>query len=239
MSVQILANSKVLGFGISAPFVATGGTGPYTYSVSGNGGTIDSNGLYTAPYKIGTDLIKATDSLGKTGVLQVFTGTPLHLLCDIIQKEMGLPEGRVYLWDQKVIMPTDYGLFVVVGETSVIPFGTTNRFDGANNSQVIASNFYAEASIDIYSRGPEARDRKEEIILALGSNYCETQQELNNFHIARISKQFSNLSMLEYDSGTAIPYRFTIGVGLQYQVKRISPSQYFDDFTEPGVTVNP
>jgi hypothetical protein len=223
--------------GVTMPVVAVGGTAPYTYSVLGNG-SITNSGVYSSGYKVGKDIIRVVDSAGKGAILDVFVGTPLHLLADIIQKQLGLPAGRVWLWDQKVIMPTDYDMFVVIGETMVKPFGSANFFDGATDSQVISTNCYAEAQIDLYSRGPEARDRKEEVILALASNYAETQQELNGFHIARVPTGFSNLSILEYDSGTAIPYRFTITVGIQYQVKRISSTQYYDTFSDPSLISN-
>ncbi len=238
MSLQILSNSTNVAMGISMPVMGAGGVAPYTYSVLGNG-SITNSGVYSSGYKVGKDVIRVVDSTGKSAVLDVFVGTPLHLLADIIQRQLGLPAGRVWLWDQKVIMPTDYDMFVVIGESMVKPFGSANYFDAASDSQVISTNCYAEAQIDIYSRGPEARDRKEEVILALASNYAETQQELNNFHIAKLPNSFNNLSVLEYDSGTAIPYRFTITVGIQYQVKRISSTQYFDDFDEPSVITNP
>lgn len=238
MSLQLSTNSTQLLWGASVPVLASGGTAPYTYSVIGNG-TIDGSGLYTAGYRVATDKVKVSDSAGKVAFLEVFTGTPLHLLCDIIQTQLNLAPGRVWLWDQKVIMPTDFGMFVVVSESFVKPFGSANLFDGVNNSQVISTNCYAEAQIDLYSRGPEARDRKEEVILALASNYAETQQELNGFYIARIPTGFNNLSLLETDSGTAIPYRFTINVGLQYQVKKIVGASYFDDFSNPEIIENP
>jgi hypothetical protein len=238
MSLKLLSNSTQVLSGVTMPITAVGGTAPYTYSVVGNG-SIDSGGIYTSSYKVGKDTIKVIDSVGKNAILEVFTGTPLHLLCDIIQTQLELSPGRVFIWDQKIIMPTDFGMFVVVGESYVKPFGSANTFDGVNNSQIISTNCYAEAQIDLYSRGPEARDRKEEIILALASNYAEAQQELNAFYIARIPTSFTNLSTLEYDSGTAIPYRFTISVGLQYQVKKMVGASYYDNFNDPEIIENP
>lgn len=238
MSVKILANSTQVLRGVKMPIVAFNGTAPYTFSVSGAGGTL-VGGFFTAGQNIGKDTIKVVDAAGKTAILDIFTGTPLHLLADIIQKELALAPGRVWLWDQKVIMPTDYNMFIVLSEMSVKPFGTANFFDGTTNSQIISSNFYADVQIDLYSRGPEARDRKEEVILALASNYASSQQALNAFHIARLSNAFTNLSEVETDAGTAIPYRFSIMVGIQYKVQRTGSTQYFDDFDDPSVTVDP
>jgi len=238
MSLKLLSNSTQVLSGVTMPLIAQGGTAPYTYSVIGNG-SVNSGGIYTSGLKVGKDTAKVVDSIGKMAVLDIYTGTPLHLLCDIIQTQLELAPGRVFIWDQKIIMPTDFGMFVVVSEAYVKPFGSANTFDGVNNSQIISTNCYAEAQIDLYSRGPEARDRKEEVILALASNYAEAQQELNAFYIARLPSSFTNLSTLEYDSGTAIPYRFTISVGLQYQVKKIVGASYYDNFDDPTIIENP
>lgn len=238
MSFSIIGNSNHLGYGVSSPFLATGGTAPIVYSVApeGIGGSINSNGLYTAPYSTGMDKIVAVDSLGNKTVKTVYVGTALHLLCDILQKELGLAEGRVYLYDQKIFMPTDERMFVAVSVVSLKPFGNTVYFDPINNSDIQSSNFGSAIQIDIMSRSTEALLRKEEVLMALKSTYAEQQQELNSFHVGVISTGFTNLSGLD---GSAIPYRFSITVNVQYQVKKVGSVSYFDDFEDPSVITNP
>jgi hypothetical protein len=237
MSLNILYNSKALGFGVSAPFEATGGTAPYVYSVvpEGVGGSISSSGVYTAPFKLGNDTIRVTDATGRTAVLKVFVGTALHLFCDILQHQLGLPDGRVYLWDQKINMPTDEGLFIAVETLFCKPFGVTNRFDSVTNQDVQSVNMLANVTMDLISRGPDARDRKEEVLMALSSDYAEKQMELNSFYIGRITSNFTNLSQVD---GSAIPYRFNLNVNLQYEVMKKTGIGYYNNFQNADVTTD-
>ena len=215
-----------VGPNITSSFGASGGIAPYTYAVrtNGAGGSINSTtGLYTAPSAVPTlaeasyDTIIATDSVGAIGSAQILIGDPLILFCDIIQKGMGLANGRVYLWDQKIMEPTDSGLYVAVSVLSCKAFGNDNSHSstsgGLNSNQSV--NMSATLQVDIMSRGPAARTQKEGVLLALNSDYSEQQQNANNFYIGKLppGAQFVNLSLQD---GAAIPYRFTISVVIQY-----------------------
>jgi hypothetical protein len=97
---------------------------------------------------------------------------------------------------------------------------------------------YAQLQVDIISRDTEARDRKEEVILALNSNYARTQQAANSFNIGALppGAQFVNLS--EQD-GAAIPYRFSIPVAIQYFFTKTTAVASFGTFQTPQVNTNP
>jgi hypothetical protein len=235
--MKIISNSSYMGFNSKQPLAVTSGTNPITWSISKNntGGSIDSSGLYTAGTKLGIDQIRAIDASGLIALTTINVGTIPHLVCDIIQKEMSLDQGRVFLWDQKIIMPTDEGLFVVVEVADSKSFGVTNYFDNSTNTQVQSVNMKATLSIDCMSRGPDARDLKEQVLLALSSNYAEQQQELNSFQIGKVSTGFTNLSNLD---GTAIPYRFNINVVVQYQVTKTTGTGYFDAFQSAEIVTN-
>lgn len=241
MSLAITAGSQALVPGSTVFCAGNGGVEPYTYSVvaGGAGGTIDSSsGLYTAPSSLPTDpakfhdVVRVTDSAAATASLQIMVGTPLMLLCDIIQKELNLDPGQVYLYNQKINIPTDSKLYIAVGILTVKPFGNRNKLNSSGESEQSA-NFMATLSIDILSRGPAARDRKEEIVMALKSDYAQSQQELNSFYIARLTSSFQNLSQ---EDGAAIPYRFNISVNVQYAAKKTKAVPYFDDFEGGTVT---
>lgn len=241
MSLSLLSNATAIGTNVPTPFSGIGGTPPYVYSVvaGGAGGTINpSTGLYTSPAVSGVDVIKVTDSLLTTATTSIAIMTALNLFCDVIETEMGLANGRVYLWDQKIMQPKDSGLYIAVGVISCRPFSNINTPDGSGSGldSVQSTNFFATLSVDIISRGPEARDRKEEVIMALNSNYAQTQQELNSFYIAKISSSFLNLSA---EDGAAIPYRFNISVNLQYAVRKINPVAYYDQFQDAEVNIDP
>lgn len=248
--MSLLSLSQTLtavGPNITSSFLGVGGTMPYSYSVlsGGAGGTINgSTGKYIAPAAVPPDpsmiydTIQVTDSLGNIATADILIGTPLLLFCDIIQTQMGLATGRVYLWDQKIFQPSDNGLYVAVSVLQCKPFGNNNVLDSSGNS-VQTVNMNANLQVDIISRGPEARDRKEEIIMALNSNYAQSQQEANSFYIGKLPPggQFLNLSNVD---GAAIPYRYNITVALQYFVTKTVPVPYFNTFTNPPtVTTEP
>lgn len=243
MSLALTRSVKAIGINNTASFLATGGTEPYVYSVlpNGAGGTIDATtGVYTSPAQVPVevkksyDTIVVTDDDGATAQLTMLVSDALGLFCDIISTYMSL-SGRVYLWDQKINTPTDEGLWIAVSVLSAKPFGNSNRFN-SSGQQVQSVNMLATLSVDVISRGPAARTRKEEVILALNSIYSQQQQELNGFYVAKISNQFVNLSQID---GPAIPYRFNISVNIQYAVGSNSAVDYFDDFEEPVITKQP
>lgn len=225
--------------GMNAWFLGTGGTDPYTYAVApgGVGGTINSStGEYTAPSTgQGEDTIVVTDSLAATAEATIDVCLPIQLLCDIIQREMELQQGQVYLWDQKINIPIDDQLYIAVAVISCKPFANTTKFDSSGDA-IQSVNMSALVSIDILSRGPDARDRKEEVLLALKSIYSQSQQEINSFYIGTISTDFVNLSEVD---GAAIPYRFNISVRMQYFFRKSKAVPYFEEIDDVEVTSEP
>lgn len=247
MSLTVTQTAKAIAANCPASFLAVGGTGPYTYAVisGGAGGTINATtGAYIGPSSVNPDpkkdfdIIRATDSLSVTGDAQIMVGTPMLLFCEIIQSEMGLPNGRVYLWDQKINQPTDSELYIAVSVPSCKPFGNVNSTssDGLNSEQFVA--MLARMDIDIISKGPSARDRKEEVILALNSDYARRQGDANSFSIGRLPPDSAFINLSQQD-GAAIPYRYKISVNMQYAFKKTKPAEYFDIFTLDTILTNP
>jgi hypothetical protein len=235
--MQIYQNSKAIGVNLTTPFTATGGASPYTYSVlsGGAGGSISGSGLYTSPTAYGTDTIVAVDANTQTAIATIMVGSPLMLFCDIIQTAMGLSPGQVYLWDQKINIPEDSNLYVAVGVMSVKPFASSNILD-ANGNSIQNVNCFAMLSVDLMSRSLIASEQKEQLILALASNYSQQQQELNGLLIARLSSGFVNISDTD---GAAILYRYNINLGLQYLITKTSAVAYYDNFSAVAIAPNP
>lgn len=250
MSLTMRATKSALGPSLTASFLGISGTAPYAYSVlpGGAGGTINSvSGLYTAPAilssdpRLSHDTIRVTDATSATFDLEILVTNPLGLFCEVLQREMSLSNGRVYLWDQKINQPKDSGLYIAVAVLNLKPFGNTNRNASAGSNpgdglnSVKSVNMLATLQLSAISRGPEARDRKEEIILALNSNYAQAQQEANSFYIGKLPAggQFVNLSEVD---GAAIPYRFDLSVNLQYFFRKVQAVPYLDDFSTVAVT---
>lgn len=241
--IRLVQTATAVAVSTPTPFGVIGGVPPYTFSVlpGGAGGSIASDGLYTAPSSLGqgvteeTDTVQVVDSNGLKAQQKILVGTPLALLCDVIKREMNLVRGQVYMWDQKIKIPEDSKLYVAVGIVSCKPFGNGNKqnTDGVTTTQSV--NMQVLASLDILSRGPAARDRKEEVIMAIQSNYAQQQQALNSFYIAPISTGFVNLSEVD---GAAIPYRFNISVAMQYFISKTRNIDYYDSFEQAHIVTN-
>lgn len=248
MSLGLSQSKTALGPRLTASFLATSGSPAYVYSVraGGAGGTINSStGLYTAPATVNDDpeklydTIQVKDSLGAIATSQILVGDALLLFCEVLQRELELANGRVFLWDQKVFQPTDNGLYVAVSVQGCKPFANTIR-PGASgwDTAVQVANMLATLDVNIMSRGPAARTRKEEVILAFNSIYAQAQQEGNSFYIGKLppGSKFLNLSVID---GAAIPYRFQISVNIQYAISKTKSVPYFDTFEDVAVTTNP
>lgn len=230
-------------------FVAINGTEPYTYQVvpGGAGGSIDvDSGSYMAPPVMTAypatklyDTIIATDAMSVTATARILIATPLFLVMDIIQNQLGLANDHCFIWNQKVFQPTDSDLYVIGTIQSCTPFGNVNATsisDGSQVKQFVA--MYAKLDLDIISRGPAARDQKEFVVMALNSIYSQQQQEANGFYIAKlpVSSGFLNLSQID---GAAIPYRYKISYAIQYQTSLIQSVPFYDTFEAPEIYTSP
>lgn len=244
MSLTVKQSAYAVAPLVPASFAGSGGAAPYLYEIvaGGAGGTINpATGVFTAPSSWSLNpaqrftTVRVTDYDGAIATARILVGSPLMLLCDIVQRELGLADGRVYLWDQKIMQPTDAGLYVAVAMVSANPIGSSNRFNGDTNKSEQFVTMQGVVDIDLISRDASARDRKEALILAFDSDYSRQMQDANSFYIGKLSTRFQNLS--EVDGG-AIPYRYKATVKIQYVYTKNQEAQYFDTFTTQG-TVEP
>lgn len=237
----LLANTLACRPNLTVPFEGDQGSGGYMYSVlpGGAGGTIGQNsGIYTAPNNYGSDTIQVNDSSGATAQAVIAILPPIGIVADIIQTQMNLDNGRVYYWDQKIFQPKDFNLYIIIEELACKPFANNSTWDGSGLGlvEIQSTNFQSTLSIDIKSRGMDAVLRKEEVLMALKSNYSEQQQEFNSMKIAELPVAFNNLSGLD---GAAIPYRYNISVNIQYAMKKEISIPFFDTFEDVDIISDP
>lgn len=226
-------------------FVATGGSTPYTYAVlpGGAGGLINpTTGAYSAPPSMTAypatrlyDTIQVTDSLLATATASILVATPIFLVLDILQTQLGIDSSHIFLWDQKTFQPVDSSLYIILSVVNCKPFGNNiyPLSNGSNAQQYVS--MYAKIDLDIISRGPAARDQKEFVVLALNSIYSQQQQEANGFYISKIPTPFIDLSNID---GAAIPYRFKISYAIQYVQSLTRSVPYYDQFPTEQIVTN-
>lgn len=238
-------NLKAIAPNIETMFGQVGAVGSFTFSIlpNGAGGTIDSaTGLYKAPQltnynpKKFIDTIQVEDSLGTTATATIMVLPAIGLLAHIIQVEMGLSESQVQLYQQKFNVPNDSNVYVAVGMLTQKPFGSSKTYKdiGSGLNEVVSTMWKCIAWVEIYSSTNLAFLRKEEIAAAIFSTYSEQIQEANNFKIAKMPSQFTNISSAD---GPGVPYRFNISVNLSYTVSKEKPVPYFDQYEFATINV--
>jgi len=232
--------TAVRNIGLSVPFGATGGTAPYMFAVApgGAGGTIgSSSGLYVSPIgSTGIDVITVTDASASSVSGSILVGTPIELVCDIVRNQLALANDQVWLWQQKVNIPSDSRSYVVVGIQSNKFFGNKPDYQGGSASFVAVQsvNVQQKLTLDIFSRSLAPSTGIELIELALASPYAEQQMELNSFFVAPLSESVINIGVID---GAAIPYHFQMRANLQFASTLQSSPSYFSSFSSPTVVV--
>lgn len=239
--MEILTDVTALAPNMKATFEGAGGVAPYTYSLAdgGPGGSINEDGLYTAPVSIPSDItriyetIYVSDSANAFAQAQVLITNHFGLLCEIIQKELNLSSNRVFMWNQKILEPKDSGLYIMLSMISQKVFGNSLSYDSSGNA-IQTVNMRSMIGVNIKSRSNEAERRKEEVLFALSSHYSRQQQERNNFHIAPVTSNITNLSEID---GSAIPYRYHFDLNMIYGVMRIKESEYYENYQDINLEV--
>lgn len=156
---------------------------------------------------------------------------PILIIADIIQNEMGLTNSQVFIYNQDYKLPETSGLFIVLVNDSSEIYSNSNKYVGTANSSQEVINLLAkeEYSINIMSKNSEARTRKEEVVMALISNYAKQQQDLYQFKIAQIPNSFTNVSELE---GAGMLNRFVINLSVLTWKQKTKDIPYFNQFTK-------
>lgn len=154
----------------------------------------------------------------------ILTRDILWHIVTILKAELQLDDSRVYIFNQKYQLPTDNGLLIAVGIETGKPFGAQS-FLNPDGTETQTLNMSAMLWLDIVSRDTSALDRKEEIVMALNSQFAQSVQEKYSFHIGRLPPvPIPALSEVE---GSAIPYRFKIMMQVQYLVKKTKTTPYY------------
>jgi hypothetical protein len=240
--ITIAQNKTAMVPGGTASFLADGGTAPYIYQVlpNGAGGTIDPlTGIYSAPAGVSVvpteqyDVIQATDIFGAQGTTQILIGTPLDMLLDIIQTQIGLDPDHIYYYNEKGFMPTDEQLFIVLKIVNVKAYSNRRYSTGIGSGWDTSAqtlNSGALIDINIMSRSRSAILQKEQVLMALNSQYSQTQQQANGFKLPKIPMGFVDLS--EQD-GSAMLNRFVLSAMVLYSTTFSQANDYFDTFQVP------
>lgn len=152
----------------------------------------------------------------------------LDVIKQILDEQMNMPINRVFAYNSNVELPKDSDLF--------IPLYYAERTPIANNSKMVTTargveehqtiNMVEDVIIALMSRDTSARDRVQEVFLALNSYYSRNLQAKNKFHISWIGEAFDK-SFLE---ATSMLNRFDIRIRIFRSYDKINTVDYYNTF---------
>ncbi len=154
---------------------------------------------------------------------------PITVLAQIIQAEMGLSSEQIAFAYQKFNIPAD-GLFIVLGYLGPSQsVASQTYFDPILETETQGLLMRHMIKIEAMSMAPDnsARIRKEEISLALRSQFSQQLQEQNQIGIAWLQGDYIDATSFEE---TAMLNRYIITAAVHALHQKTKPSSYFSSF---------
>ena len=160
---------------------------------------------------------------------------PIKHICNILQTQLGLSDGQIWIYNQKRDIPNDFGVYFIVSYNGQSIIGNVRRevptLTGLLEYQSLHS--LANISLNILSRGGQIREMRDLAIMALNSTYAQQVQERYGFQIAKNSFSVTNTSEIE---GVAELTRYTISFNVTYMSETTKSIDYFDTFSKEVIT---
>jgi hypothetical protein len=132
----------------------------------------------------------------------------LDLIRIICKEQLHLKDDHVSIYDQKWVIPDFDDMFLTIEYRNSRMIANRNIFDDSGSTPVEWQelNMLENIIVGVFSRTMEAFDRKEEVLMAIKSQFAQFLQEAYMFKIARAG-EILDLSYLE---GTAMLKRYDI-----------------------------
>lgn len=154
----------------------------------------------------------------------------IKLIADIIKTEMQLDDERVLIYNQKWNLPNIKGIFIYLNYISSQILSNNKCYkekeDGYYEIQTMTK--MDVIGLNISSANSEARERKEEIILALKSTYADQVMERYAFRVASIPMSFNDVSQLE---ASAMLNRYVANINVISGLENSKKVEYYDTFS--------
>ena len=160
---------------------------------------------------------------------------PTKQICDIIDKQLELAPGQIWMYNQKRNIPNDQGVYIVVNYDGQRIIGNVRREIATETGLLEYQSVHSLANyrVEVFSRSGEARNMREKVLMALNSTYAQQVQEKYGFQIARNSFQVTNTSEVE---GVAELNRYSISFNVTYMTETAKDISYYDTFSKEVIT---
>lgn len=152
----------------------------------------------------------------------------LDFIKQIIDKQLNMPEGRVWAYNGTQDLPQDAGLFIILSFLTRSPYSNNIKYvNTAEGLQEVQTSTFAEnIMISCISQNTEARDRVHEVLMALKSTYAQYIQEKNHIHLST-TDEIVDSSFLE---ATSRMNRFDLKCTVMRGYDIVNNVDYYDKF---------
>lgn len=159
----------------------------------------------------------------------------LKTVCDILKVGMNLQDDQVWIYNQKVDIPNDKRLYVVVSLKSETVIGNNIEEKDVTSGQdeVIWSNIVSDIGIELFSYNVNALNRRYDVLSSMRSTYSVQKQEELNCNIGRRPIAFFDSSFL---APSARLYSFYFMYRLTHVENSARPIEYYDDFSRADMS---
>lgn len=159
----------------------------------------------------------------------------LKTVCDILKVGMNLQDDQIWIYNQKVDIPNDKRLYVVVSMKSETVIGNNIEEKDVTSGQdeVIWSNIVSDIGIELFSYNVNALNRRYDVLSSMRSTYSVQKQEELNCNIGRRPIAFFDSSFL---APSARLYSFYFMYRLTHVENSARPIEYYDDFSRADMS---
>lgn len=159
-----------------------------------------------------------------------------QVLADVIEDYMDLSpdidgNSRVLISDQNFDGPKDSGIYILVIYDGRKIIGITNKYDPATGKERGTVSAMLRYGIEVVSKGQDATDRHQEILMSLNSQLGQRFAEDNNLAFYR-GGEVLNLSAIE---GVASLRRYRIPIIVSSVDYKDTTPAMIDKFTATGI----
>lgn len=153
----------------------------------------------------------------------------LDIIQQILVNQMNIPANRVFAYNSNVDLPKDTDLFIPLFYTERRPFSNNSKYVSTNTGveEHQNTNIVEDVIISLMSVDTSARDRVQDVFMALRSYYSQSLQAKNKLHISTIGEAYDK-SFLEESS---MLNRFDIKIRIFRAYEKINIVNYYDKFS--------
>ena len=160
----------------------------------------------------------------------------LKTVCDILKVGMNLKNDQIWIYNQKVDIPNDKRLYVVVSLKNETVIGNNIETKATNTSEeeTVWTNLVTDVGIELFSYNVNALNNRYAVLSSMRSIYSVQKQEELNCNIGRKPIAFFDSSFL---SPSARLYSFYYLYRITHVEKIVSrETDWYEDFSRADMS---